>query len=219
MWIDLSQDFWGEMPHSEALPPPEFETLRDVAEDRINVQFYGVPTHVGTHVDAPRHFVEGGPTIDELPLDRFAGEAVVLDASTDEAAAVTVADLEAAEAEVPGDDVGAGDIVLLHTGWGEKYGEADYDPHPWLAVESAEWLVDRGVGLLGCDVITPDIPGPHRPEGWMEFPVHRTLLGADVLIAEHLSLAPVAGERVEVQGFPMRIKGGDGAPARFVARR
>lgn len=214
MWIDLSQYFSGDMPHAGSLPAPEFETLLCVEDDDINVQYYGAPTHVGTHVDAPRHFVPGGETIDDLPLDRFAGEGIVLDVSMDDPGEITADDLRSA-----GGDVREGDMVLLHTGWGEKYGDPDYDPHPWLSVGAANWLVERGVTLLGCDFITPDIPVPRRPDGWMEFPVHRTLLGEGVLIAEHLALGAVAGERIDVQGFPIKIRGGDGAPARFVARR
>ena len=214
MWIDLSQPFSGEMPYAESLPAPEFETVRDVAEDRINVQYYSAPTHVATHVDAPRHFIEGGKTIDELPLDRFTGEGVVLDVSKEEPAEITVEDVETAAGTMQD-----GDIVLLYTGWEEKYGTPEYNPHPWVAEDLAEWFVEQNVKLLGVDNITPDIPGPHRPEGWLEFPVHRTLLGEGVLIAEHLcNLAPLAGQRLEIQGFPIRIAGGDGAPARFVAR-
>lgn len=214
MWIDLSQPFSGEMPHAEALPAPEFETLRDVDEERINIQYYSAPTHVGTHVDAPRHFITEGKTIDELSLDRFAGEGVVLDVSKDEPVEITVDDVET----TPG-AVRDGDIVLLYTGWEDKYGTPEYDPHPWVSEDLAQWFVDKEVKLLGVDNITPDIPGPHRPEGWLEFPVHRTLLGNGVLIAEHLcNLAPLTGQRLEIQGLPVPIDGGDGAPARFVAR-
>jgi kynurenine formamidase len=214
MWHDLSQPFHGKMPHSDELPPPEFETVRDVAEDDINVQHYSVPTHIGTHVDAPLHFVEGGRAIDELPLSKFSGEGVVLDVSKEAPEAVTVADVEAADGEVR-----EGDIVLLYTGWYEKYGTDEYEPHPWLAEEVADYFVDAGPDLVAVDVITPDIPVPHRPEGWLEFPVHRTMLAEEVLIAEHVAnLKPFLGERIEVMAMPIRIQGGDGAPARFVAR-
>lgn len=214
MWIDFSQPFSGDMPHSEELPTPSFGKLRDVAEDGVNIQSYTATTHVGTHVDAPRHFVEGGATIDELPLDRFAGEGVVLDIPTEEPRAITVGDVEEATGSVQ-----QGDIVLLSTGWEDRYGTDLYDPHPWFSLDLAEWFVDRGVDLVGVDTITPDIPGPHRPEGWVEFPIHRKLLGNGVLIAEHLgNLADHTGERMEILGFPTKIRGGDGAPARFVGR-
>lgn len=214
MWLDLSQPFHEEMPHSVSLPAPSFETASTIDEDGSHVQYYAAPTHVGTHVDAPRHFDSDGKTIDELPLERFTGDAVTLDVSKSEATEITVDDLERADGEVR-----EGDILLLYTGWGEKYGEPDYDPHPWLTVDAAEWIVERGVGLLGMDVITPDLPGPYRSEGYDDFPVHHILLGNDVLVAEHLAnLDRIAGDRIEVFAFPHRIEGGDGAPTRFVAR-
>lgn len=213
-WTDFSQEFSGDMPHPPSIPAPEFETLRDVATDDINVQRYAVATHVGTHVDAPIHFVEGGATIDDLPLERFAGDAIILDVSVDEPEAITVDRVTAAEGTVQ-----QGDIVLLHTGWGEKFGSEAYASHPWLSVELADWFVERGVSFVGMDVLTPDIPGPRRPDGWTEFPVHRTLLGEGILIAENLTnLGPYTGQRVPIQGFPINIRGGDGAPARFVGR-
>lgn len=214
MWRDLSQPFHEEMPHSVALPAPEFETVSTISEDSSHVTYYSAPTHVGTHVDAPRHFVKDGETIDELALNRFAGEAIVLDVGTDEPREITADDLAAASSEVRD-----GDILLLSTGWEDRYGDPSYDPHPWLSVDAAEKIVDWNVSLVGMDVITPDLPGPYRDDDYDKFPVHQTLLGNDVLVAEHLAnLRRLRGHRVEVVGFPHKIRDGDGAPARFVAR-
>lgn len=214
MWHDLSQPMYEEMPHSEQIPSPKFETIWNVATADINMQYYSFPTHVGTHVDASLHFIEGGKAINEYPLERFSGEAIVLDVSKDKPEEISVSDIE----EAPG-EVEPGKIVMLYTGWDEKYGGHDYQPHPWLAEETAEWLVDAGARLVGLDVLTPDIPVPYRVEGWLEFPVHRTMLGEEVLIAENLAnLKRFVGQRVEVYGCPVNIRGADGAPARFAAR-
>lgn len=216
MWIDLTQPFHVGMPHSPALPAPEFETLRDVSEDGVNIQRYASATHVGTHVDAPRHFIEGGATIDELPVDRFAGEGVVVDVSRDGAEPIPVREVEAA----PGaDSIREGDVVAFHTGWGAKFDDPAYHEYPWFEAGVADWLLDRGVKLVAVDTISPDRPRALRPDGWDEYPLHYALLGAGVLIAEQLAnLGPLAGRRVEFAGFPMKLRGGDGAPARFAAR-
>lgn len=214
MWYDLTQPFHGDMPHSEMLPEPEFETVFDVETDGINVQHYCAPTHVGTHVDAPLHFVPGGQTIDELPLDRFHGEGVVLDVHQEEAREIQLEEVRAADGEVHEDD-----IVILYTGWCHKYGDDDYDPYPWLAPAIGEWLVEKGVKMLCVDNISPDISYAIRPDDWDEYPIHKPLLRNGILIAEHLTnLEPLLGERVEVRGYPTKIQGGDAAPARFLAR-
>lgn len=213
-WHDLSQDFYEGMPHSTVHPSPAFETLSCVEDDVFNVTQFTAVTHVGTHIDAPLHFIPGGATIDELDLSTFAGDGVVVDVSRDEPTEVTLQEFR----DAPG-EVREGDIVLVYTGWCEKYGDDDYDPHPWLSPELAEWLVERDVKLVGVDTITPDLPSPFREDGWDDYPVHRELLGNDVLIAEHVGgLGEVAGQRLEIYAFPLKIRNGDGAQARFVAR-
>lgn len=212
--VDLSQPFDTDAAHGST-PPPEFEQVTTVERDGTAVGWYGASTHTGTHVDAPRHFIADGPTIDELSVDRFAGPGVVLGVEREEPGEIDAEALAAADGRVE-----SGDIVLLRTGWGERYSEQGYGRYPWLTADAAEWLRDRDIELLGVDTRSPDRPRALRPDGWDAYPVHRTLLAAGTLIAENLRLpAELVGERVEVFGFPVNIRGGDGAPARFVARR
>lgn len=216
-WVDLTQPFHADMPHSSGRPSPTVETLSDVETEGVNVQWYGAPTHVGTHVDAPRHFVPGGDTIDEMPVDQFTGPGVVLDLELDEPREISLGSVEAA-AEAAG-GVQAGDIVLVRTGWGEHFDDHQtYRRYPWLGASVADWLVDREIRLLAVDSISPDRPRAMRPDDWDDYPLHRTLLPAGIPIAEHLYLEKVAGERLEVFGFPLKLRDGDGAPARFVGR-
>ncbi|WP_226008209.1 cyclase family protein [Natrinema salinisoli] len=213
-WIDLTQPFDGDVPHSAALPEPEFETISDVDRDGVNAQWIGTPTHVGTHVDAPRHMIAGGATIDEIPLERFAGPATVADVRREESEPITAEELAAAAGDVRPDD-----ILLVRTGWGDRYEREDYERYPWLAADVGDWLLEQGVKLLAVDTPSPDRPRATRPDGWDEYPIHRTLLPEGILIAEHLRIPPsIAGTRPMVYGFPLSLRGGDGAPARFVAR-
>jgi kynurenine formamidase len=215
MLVDLSQEFSEEMPYSSKFPAPTIEPIRDVETDGINVQQYSANTHLGTHLDAPRHFVPDGSTIEELSLDRVSGTGVVMDVAKESPEAITIADVKESSNTVREDD-----IVVLYTGWEDKYGTEVYEPHPWITVDLAEWFVDRGINLLALDVLTPDIPWSHRPDDWNEFPVHRELLGNGVLVAENLgNLSSLTGERVDVSGLPIKIRGADGAPARFVAKK
>ena len=215
MWVDLTQAFREGVPHSPAYPPPSIETLADVRDDGVNVQQYQATTHVGTHIDAPRHIIPGGATIDDILPDRFVGEGVVLDVQRDTPEEISV---DAVEAATGADAIEPGDMVLFYTGWGDEYPHAEYNRYPWLSAEVTEWVLDREVSLLGVDTPSPDRPRAFRPDGWEAYPIHRALLVQEVLIAENLVLGDVAGERVELFGFPIPIRNGDGAPARFIAR-
>jgi arylformamidase len=212
-WVDLSRPLAPEMPATDVQPDPSFETAFDVETDGINVQYVCTPTHTGTtHVDAPLHLDPTGATVDALSVGRFVGEAVVIDLSLDRAREIDRAEIEAAAP-----DVRAGDIVMLSTGWEDRYGTDAYAPWPWLSPEAAEWLVEQDVEMLCVDTTSPDMARGNRPDEWW-YPVHRTLLENGVLIAEHLrNLEEFRGKRVDVIGIPIAIEGGDAAPARFVA--
>ena len=111
-----------------------------------------------------------------------------------------------------------GDIVLLDSGWADRFGSPEYDDNPALGVDAATWLVAQGAKLVGVDFATPDLAVPRRPAGF-DWPVHHVLLGHGVLIAEHLTnLRPLAGRRIEAMFLALSIEGSDGAPARVIAR-
>lgn len=218
-WYDLTQSFHSGIPHSPSLPSPVLETMSTVEEDGRHVQRYGAPTHVGTHVDAPLHFDANGTTIGDIPLERFAGPAIVLNVHQDEPEEIPLKDIKRA-AEAAGGIV-AGDIVLVRTGWGEYFDDEErYQRYPWLGPDVAEWLLANDIRMLAVDSISPDRPRAMRPDDWNDYPCHRTLLPEGILIAEHLYLEEVADARrkLEVMGFPLKLRDGDGAPARFVAQ-
>jgi kynurenine formamidase len=125
---------------------------------------------------------------------------------------VTAKDLESSGVEVR-----RGDILMLHTGWDEKFDSPDYNLHPYLSVDAAEWMVKRGIKMFGIDCITVDLPTPLRPKGF-DFPVHRMLLGNNVLIAENVTnLASIVGKQTRILALPLRVKGSDAGHARIIA--
>jgi kynurenine formamidase len=201
------------MPQPPGMPEFACRTMRDVRTDRFNMQQLHVLTHHGTHVDAPFHFVPDGATIDELELDTLGGVGVVLDVPRAELAAIGPADLARARPSIR-----AGDIVLVRTGWSIQYESADYTRGPFLTPAAATYLLQRRIKLLGVDLISPDEP-PHAGRAAdFDYPVHRLLLGAGVPIVENLNLEVVRGNRCDVLALPIQIEGGDGGPARVVAR-
>ncbi len=214
-WRDLSQDLFAGMPYPQYFPPPSFARVLELKEPTTpQVTQLTLCTHMGTHVDAPSHFIRGGPDIDDLPLERFIVPGVVWAVSKQPLAPIVVRDLEALTPRLR-----RGDALFLFTGWGDKWGAPEYNEHPYLAAEVGAWLVEQGVTMLGMDVVTPDLPVVARAPGY-DFPVHHTLLRHGTLIIENLTnLSPLAGGRVEIIAAPLKIRHADGAPARVIARR
>ncbi len=190
---------------------------------------FGAAEHGGTHLDAPIHFAEGHQTVDEIPIDRLLGPAVVVDV-TEQAEAnrdylVSVADFEAWEAthgRLPD-----GIIILLRTGFGKFWPdrvrymgtdargpEAVADLHfPGLDPSAARWLADnRSVNAIGLDTPSIDYGQSKR------FESHRILFASDIPAFEnvaHLDLLPETG--FFAIALPMKIRGGSGGPLRLVA--
>ncbi len=218
-WVDISQPWFNGMPRAKAHGTPHFwvDVIRSPSADGENVArvtHIEMAAHVGTHVDAAIHFIPGGRTIDEYPLDAFSGPGVVLDVRREGVQPLGPEELEAASPAIE-----PGDVVLLWFGYAERYRSPSYDHHPYLTAEAADWLLEREIRMLGVDTITPDVPGPHRQPGF-DFPVHKRLLGRDVLIVENLGpgLGRLAGRRIEFRCAPFSIEGADASPIVPLAR-
>lgn len=212
-WHDLSHPLHPGIPHPPSFPPPRFERVLELGETSPEVHQFVLCTHMGTHIDAPSHFIAGGGTVDQIPVERLTTTAVVwgLDCEPGQL-------IDAGMLEQQAPTVEAGEAVLLWTGWGDKYGDPQYLDHPYLAEDAAQWLVEHEVAYVAMDVMTPDLPIALRSEGF-NFPVHRTLMGAGTLVVENLAAADaLVGHRVEVVVGAIRLEGLDGAPARILAR-
>lgn len=212
--------------------PGGFELEQLAAGPTAGGYFYAAnalcaPEHGGTHVDAPRHFAEGGKTVDELALSQLVGPAVVLDVSA-RAAADPDYRLSAQDVlawELREGPIEAGAIVLLRTGWGARWpdrgayfgddtpGATDDLHFPSFGESAARLLVEeRRVAALGVDTASID-HGPSR-----DFAVHRIAAAADVVGLENLAnLERLPTRGAHVFALPMKIAGGTGAPARIVA--
>ena len=211
--VDLSQPYFSDMSTSGPHGAPIFTTrgLELPNAKGIAITHIAMSAHMGTHVDAPRHFFPDGATIDQYPIERFHGTGIVLDVRRRGIVPVRAE-------EIAGSDVRPGDFVLFCFGYGELFGTRHYSEHPYLSVEVADLLIERGAAVVGVDVLTPDAPEASRDSGF-GWPVHRRLLGNDVLIIENLgpNLAGLVGRRVRISAAPLAIRGADGAPARVTA--
>ncbi len=176
-------------------------------------------THIGTHVDAPYHFHADGVTVENMPLERYMGPALLLDLRP---VAKGLTPLSVAELQQAGGTAAAvkDKIVTLFTGWAaaESGGARFYSQGPYLSNEGAEYLADAGVNAVALDF--PIDKHPATPQSTIhDFPVHRLLLGRGIPLIENLiNLDRLVGREFELWALPIKLKDGDGAAARAVAR-
>ncbi|GGS93814.1 cyclase family protein [Nonomuraea spiralis] len=213
--VDLSVPVETGMPVYPGDPEVSVAPALTLARDGVNVLGLHLGSQSGTHVDAPFHVDDTLPALGELPLSRFAGPAVVVDARGLAPRTPIGAASFAGLGPAPGGDA---PIVLVATGWSAHWGSESYHGHPFLTEEAAALLVERGVRTVGIDALSVD-PTPAD-----DFPAHRVLCGAHAVIAENLTGldrlldAQARGRPVEVWMMPLRLDGADGAPVRAVAR-
>ncbi|PWJ49896.1 Kynurenine formamidase [Quadrisphaera granulorum] len=205
--VDLSHPVRSGMPVFPGDPAVTTEPALDVAADGCAVTALHLGSHSGTHVDAPSHVIPGGATLDQLDLALFTGPALVVDARGH----APGAPIGWSAFEHRSTDLAPGVVVLVHTGWDERWGTASYEQHPHLTAGVAERLLAAGVRTVGVDTLSPD------PLHTLAF--HRVWLGAGGVIAENLrGLGQLAAlDHPHVHLFPLPIDHGDGAPVRAVA--
>lgn len=169
-----------------------------------NVSVLSLGSHTGTHLDAPVHFLDGALGVDELPLEVLIGPARLYSLSI----------LDHIDAAcLRGLDLASRPRILFKTRnaavWQQGQSDREYAA---LTADAARLLVEAGVRLVGLDAPSAD------PWDSGEFPAHHTLLRAGVIILEGLDLTAVPPGEYELLCLPLKIRGGDGAPARVLLR-
>jgi kynurenine formamidase len=211
--IDLSQPLYDGAPNCPAHPPVQSKIIADHPKDGWRVELLTLASHTGSHVDAPYHKLADGANLDQIPLERFAGQAVIADfrdAHADQPFTSTMI-----ARKLPMDL--ADRIVLLATGWGSKRAMTDeWLRHPpYLSPDGAEWLVKQKIRAVGIDHYS--IGGPRDP---MNSLTHEVLLGANLWIVEELFFPEevfTLPQPFEFMSLPINLKGHTGAFCRPVA--
>jgi kynurenine formamidase len=199
------------VPLTNDLPGVSIEAARTVAEHGWNATTLHLYSHCGTHMDAPLHFAVSEQTIDQIPLDRLIGPAWVVDLTGIGPKALIGVDAVAGIET----RVGAGDGLLLRTGWSRRLHEPAYrDELPRVSLELAQWCVGKGIRILGVEPCS--VADVNNVEELTR--VHKVLLGGGVIIVEGLAnLDQIRKERVTFMALPLKVAGGDGAPVRALA--
>jgi arylformamidase len=202
---DVTLPLSTALPSYPGDPPFEIQVLQSMsAGQSCNLSRLAMGTHAGTHVDAPLHFIPGGASVDRLPLEILVGKARVVE--LDVAGRIERRDLQAADLR---DDI----RVLLKTRMsGQLRGPQFEEDFVHLGEDAARYLVQAGIKLVGIDSLSVEAFGS------TQYPAHKALLGAGVVIVEGLDLSEVGAGEYEMTCLPLRLVGGDGAPARVMLR-
>lgn len=170
-------------------------------------------THTGTHVDAPRHFIPNGKTIDQTDPDIYYGPARVIDFTDlpDKTKITTEMISQRLKEDFP-------PRILLRYDWDKRIKNLQYySHHPYLSEDACRWLVNKGIKLIGTDAPMPD--NPENGRGCTkDSPNHTILLSKGVAILEYLvNLKEIPSQDFILSALPIRLGGCDGAPVRAVA--
>lgn len=185
--IDISRELFST-PVYPGDPVPRRELVRRMElGDSYNLSGFYTGCHSATHVDAPRHFIDDGKTVDEMELSRLVGRCTVVAAQ----GIVTGADIDRIMPYC--------EKMLLFKGEGEAF----------LSTSAAFALASAGVTLVGTDAWS--IGAPHAEEG-----PHVELLSAEIPILEGLDLSQVEEGTYTLIAFPLFLKGAEASPVRAV---
>jgi arylformamidase len=205
MIYDVSVPIENRMPVWPSDPPVKLTSTAIPSEDRthtIRVTSIEMGSHTGTHIDAPHHFVDGGRKLSEISLDCLIGEATVV--------------------HVPGvTSINRGLLQTLDWHGMERVlfktdnsalwtNEGFHRDFVYLEPEAAEFLVERGVRLVGIDYLSIDRFGSRS------HPTHFVLLRRNVVVLEGLNLSLVSPGRYHMVALPLNLQDVDGAPTRVI---
>jgi kynurenine formamidase len=157
---DLSQDLNADTQFWPYYPPFEAKYFKRKVEHGVNAQYISTSNHIGTHLDAQRHFITDGMSIDQIPLEWLYGPGVIVDLTDLDDLDVYTPEMIEARVEVR-----EGDIIVLHTGW-HKYTAGGSAPdeeryihrHPGAHPDMVDWLIKKKVKLWCVDAVSTDHP-------------------------------------------------------------
>ena len=207
--IDLSHKIEEGMPVYPGTPEVRITRFSTIKKEGYAEKELHLATHIGTHLDAPAHIIEGGKTLDLFPVASFSGKACIIPFSFED---IEEQDITEYLSEFE-DQIRDCEFVLLHTKWSEKWGSPDYYTHfPALDKKAAEYLAGFRLSGIGTDTISIDVYDSKN------FEAHHTILASDMLIIENLChLEQIRDPQFRFLALPLFIKDSDGSPARAIA--
>lgn len=205
--IDLSHPIFHQMEVFPTDPPVGILKHHQLDLIGYNVAQVIMGTHTGTHLDAPFHRVSNGASVDEISLERFIGEAVVIDLTPIQSGeAIKLDNIRKYEKYI-----GNYKKVILKTDWSKRFGQRDYfSQFPYISEEVAEWMSSQNIDLIGLE--TPSVhPTDHLR-------IHDYFLRKGIIVVENLNnLYQISKRVVLFFAVPLKFRGLDGSPVRAFA--
>jgi arylformamidase len=196
-------------PPENKIPLPSVYRFFDVDKgDKVTMSRIEMSTHDGTHIDSPRHFIPGGPTIDTMDIETTVGPCRVIEIKDEKS--VTVKELEPYK-------IKSGERIIFKTRnspvvWSKRQWDGKFVT---VSLEAAKYLAEKKIRLVGFDYISLASAEPPENIGW----VHEAFLKNGIFILEALNLASVEPGNYELICLPLRIEAGDAGPSRVILRK
>jgi len=201
-YYDLTHLMTQGMPVYPGDPQPEFKPIATIENEKVNVTRIVVGSHTGTHVDAQKHFIANGNSIDKEPLNKFIGEAITLHISN-----INIGDgIGSSDLENYSKVIKNNDILLLYTGASEANHDTIRTNFTYLEPSAADWIVDHEIKCVGIDTLSVE------KYGFKEGKTHKKLLSNGIG-----NLKKILDTRSFLICMPLPLEGVDGAPARAIS--
>lgn len=205
---DLTYIIDSDMPVFPGTEQPIFEKANTLEKDGFREAKIIMYSHTGTHIDAPAHMLNHGPYLDNYSIEKFIGNATILDFSDKEIKLIDVDSLKLYENKIKNVE-----FIIIKTGWSKYWGDKKYyEDFPSLSEEAAIWLTNFNLKGIGIDAISIDNIKSTT------FAVHRILMPKDIIIIENLTnLDSISSEYFILSIMPLKNRNADGSPVRAIS--
>ncbi len=206
-WIDISVALRNGCVQWPGDTPFDLQRVSDMKRDgtEYNLSAFSMSAHIGTHMDAPLHFLENAAAMETMPIDATLGPARVIEIADPNL--VTVNELRPYA-------IAQGERILFKTLNSARQWQTDkfLEDFVHIPAPAARYLADCGIRTVGIDALSV---GGYNADG---AECHRILLGAGIWIIEWLDLSAIAPGDYELACLPLKLVGSEGAPARAALR-